>query len=1227
MPPTDDGADDSFHGRLLQLRGRIGLTQRQLAAHLGVHVHSVQGWEAGVTYPGPASLRALIEAFAQAGGFMAGREAEEAAALWAAALRESQRFRAPFDAAWFDGIAAPYREPAPPQGERSDLASRQPPATGGTRRQYWGEAPDVAGFLGRAAERELLARWALDERCRVIGVFGLGGIGKTILGTRLAHDLAPSFERVYWRSLRDAPTPAAWLSEAVGFLAPVESVAASGEAEQVRRLLELLSELRCLLVLDNFETVLEPGSSVPGYRPGYHRYGALLRQLGESSHRSCLIVTSREEPPELGPLRGERGPVRALHLAGLGVDDGRAILRDKTLDGDDASWQLLVARCGGNGLALKMIGETVRELFAGSIADYLDYTAASPPGEARDLLNAQMQRLSAQELDLLRWLAVGREAITITQLAAEIGPLIDRGSALMVLDGLRRRSLLERHQGPSAAHATFTLQSVILELVTERLVDELAGELAQGALRLVRRLPMVRATAREHVRVSEERLIAAPLLARLGDLVGGVQAADRTLVDLLDRLRMLPLEEHGFGPGNVANLLRLLRGNLCGADLSGLAIRQAFLQEVEAQDASLAGAHLTEVVTTQAFDYPTHAALSADGRHLAAATSTGEVHLWRMEDRTLVATLRGHSGAVWGVGMSPDARIVASGGFDGAIKVWDTTNSRLLATLQGHAGAVNGVALSADGRLVASGGYDATVRVWDASRGRLLRTLEGHAAGVNGVALSADGRLVVSGSWDHTVKVWRTESGELLATLTGHTGGVWGVAVSGDGRLVASGSFDGTVKLWDVDSATLRATLAGHTGGVRGVAIGDDGRLVASGSYDGMVKLWEAASGELIATLQGHLGGVWGVAMSGDGAVVASASYDGTIKLWDARTRQVAASIQGQTAGVWGVALSAERELAAGAGVDGTVKLWEARSGRPLASLHGHTGGVWSVALATNGRLLASGSFDGTVRLWDPESLRMLATLRGHTGGVRGVAISGDGRLVASGSFDGTVKLWESPSGRLLMTLPGHTGGVWGVAASEDGTLVASGGYDELVKLWDARSGQLLAAMAGHAGGIRGVALSGDRRLVASSGVDETIRIWETQTGRLLRTLPGHHGGALDVAMSSDGRLVATGSEDAIVRLWDVQSGELLATMTGHTGQVYGVAFSEHAEVASASIDGTIRFWDSGSGAGVRMLRADRRYERLDITGLTGITEAQRGALLALGALDRSDSRPADPTG
>jgi WD40 repeat protein len=69
---------------------------------------------------------------------------------------------------------------------------------------------------------------------------------------------------------------------------------------------------------------------------------------------------------------------------------------------------------------------------------------------------------------------------------------------------------------------------------------------------------------------------------------------------------------------------------------------------------------------------------------------------------------------------------------------------------------------------------------------------------------------------------------------------------------------------------------------------------------------------------------------------------------------------------------------------------------------------------------------------------------------------------------------------------------------------------------------------------------------------------------------------------------------------------------------VYGVALSADGQlVASGGFDGTVRLWQSSTGTALRILRPERRYERLDITGLTGITDAQRTALLALGAAER----------
>lgn len=62
----------------------------------------------------------------------------------------------------------------------------------------WGEAIDVSRFYGRVGELETLEQWIVDSRCRVVGVFGWGGIGKTALSVKLARQLESQFECVVW---------------------------------------------------------------------------------------------------------------------------------------------------------------------------------------------------------------------------------------------------------------------------------------------------------------------------------------------------------------------------------------------------------------------------------------------------------------------------------------------------------------------------------------------------------------------------------------------------------------------------------------------------------------------------------------------------------------------------------------------------------------------------------------------------------------------------------------------------------------------------------------------------------------------------------------------------------------------------------------------------------------------------------------------------------------------
>jgi hypothetical protein len=373
----------------------------------------------------------------------------------------------------------------------------------------WGEVPDIGVFYGRQTELAELRQWLVAKRCRLVAILGMGGVGKTALAAKLTQALADGFEYVIWRSLLNAPPFAEILQGCLQFLSDQHVVDLPDSLDE--RLALLLGQLRrhrCLVVLDNIESILQGGDRAGYYRPGYEAYGQLIRRVGEAKHQSCLLLTSREKPRGFARLEEPITSVRSLQLAGLGADEGQEILKMRGLSGPAETATALVERYSGNPLALRLVAQTIHELFEDDIAAFL--REETPIfDDIRDVLDQQFARLPALEREIIIWLAIEHEAISAEALWGNLVSSGSRAAFLEALRSLQRRSLVEK-----SSHG-FILQNVVTEYTTEHLIAQVCQEIETEALDLFISHALMKAQAKEYIRQSQLRLILQPLAERL----------------------------------------------------------------------------------------------------------------------------------------------------------------------------------------------------------------------------------------------------------------------------------------------------------------------------------------------------------------------------------------------------------------------------------------------------------------------------------------------------------------------------------------------------------------------------------------------------------------------------------------------------------------------------------------------------------------------------------------
>ena len=1098
----------------------------------------------------------------------------------------------------------------------------------------WGEAMEVSEFYGRTAELSILERWLTQDNCRLLTLIGIGGIGKTVLSIKLAEQHQKDFEFVIWRSLQNTPPLQDLLTDILDFLSDQNKFDVPKTLEsRIKQLIEYLRKSRCLLVLDNVESILCEGDRAGAYRDGYEAYGHLFQRVGESRHQSCLVLTSREIPRGITAQASQQLPIRSMRLTGLDVENSQEILKARGLVYLETEIRQLIERYSGNPLALKIVSTTIQELFDGDTLQFLEQ-GTLVYGDIADLLDHQFNRLTEFEQQIMYWLAISREPISLVGLGEDMSPVASQRDLLESLESLQQRSLIEKVMlnlvGPpvltqTRKSTTFTQQPVVMEYVTERLIDQICGELIRGNTGLLDSHALSKAQTTDYLRNTQQRLILKPIIERLRRLLGHRETVKTCLDRALSDLRSLSCPPSGYAAGNLLNLFHQAGVPLGGYDFSNLTVLQVYLQGVNLQHVNFARADLTKSVFTQILGDILSIDFSPDGKLLATGIDQ-QVVLWNIAERRQIASFEGHAAWVRCVAFSPDGSLLASGSQDQTIRLWDVYTGQWVKTLRGHTSGIQTIAFSPNGCQLASGSHGPDLWLWDVQTGQQVKMLQGHSDRILALHFSPDNQTLVSTSDDHTVRVWQLSSGNCLQTIETHVNWLLSSALSPDGKILVTGSDNQRVKFWDLETGECVETLSNYQPKVWCVEFSPDGKLLATGGNDNIIRWWNVETRQCFKTLQDHTHEVWLVKFSPDGQTFVSSGEDQTIKLWEVPSGRCLTTIESHSNWVSAIAFSPDDRTLVSGSKDHQLRLWDVQTGQCIQQLKGHNDVVTSVAFSPAKsspiqpkaavEILASASDDYTIQLWNPNTGERVDTLWGHEGWVHAIAFSPDGQHLVSGSSDHTVKLWQVSSRRCLHTLAGHHQRVKAVAYAPQGNTIASGSDDHTVKIWEVRNGSCMHTLQGHTDWVLSVVYSPDGQYLASGSSDRTIKLWNLKTGKCLITLEGHTHAVRSVAFSPAGLILASGSEDRCVKLWDISTGNCLQTLQGHEQIVWMVTFNHRGDtIASCSEDGTIRIWDSQTGDCLKGLSVERPYEGMVISGARGLTPAQRSTLCALGAV------------
>ena len=432
-------------------------------------------------------------------------------------------------------------------------------------------------FYGRTAEIATLTHWCVVERCRLILLIGMGGLGKTTIAGEIATQLSGKFDRIIWRSLVNTPSIKVLCLDLLQALSPQALVDVPDSlGRQIELLITLLRQNRCLLIFDNVESILAGQVQCGQYLADYDGYDQLFRAIGGLPHQSCAILTSREKPHTIARLEIVNPQlVKSLNIGGMAPTAAHEFVQSHGCPQlPEWMWQEVHAHYNGNPLALKIATIAAVEMTGGG-EKMLELYPLMKEGKLRfqsidDSLTRQFDRLSEIEQQLVYWLAIEREPITGKELRANLvthphAP----GEIINALQSLARRCITIGSNSPRdrLRQRKWSIQPVMIAYVTKRLIDRFVAELApasstnspmpdlQDRFFHLNHYAIIQSKPKDGIRQTQRQLMLQPTIERLTTTWSDPADLSQYLHQISARWQDLDPLPTGYLGSNLVNLL------------------------------------------------------------------------------------------------------------------------------------------------------------------------------------------------------------------------------------------------------------------------------------------------------------------------------------------------------------------------------------------------------------------------------------------------------------------------------------------------------------------------------------------------------------------------------------------------------------------------------------------------------------------------------------------------